>query len=109
MNPAAGAADSVTAVAAATVDTFPKASWLCTVTALEQVPAVTVCGPVVNTRWSAAAGVTVSACVGEGLQPPTAAVTVTLPGEVPLNQKLAALDPAPMVALADATVQPESE
>ena len=47
-------------MADATAETFPKASWLCTVTAAEHTPACLVCTGVVNTRWSAAAGVTVS-------------------------------------------------
>ena len=62
-----------------------------------------------NTRWSAAAGVMVSTWLGEGPQPVTEAVTVTLPGAVPLNQKLAALDPAATVVPAAAAVQPASE
>ena len=109
MKPVAGAADSVTAVADATVETFPKASRLWTVTAAEHTPACLVCAGVVNTRWSGAAGVTVSACVGDGLHPATEADTVALPLAVPLNQKLAVLDPAPTVAVVVETVQPESE
>ena len=105
---AAGDADRLTVVAAETGEAFSYGSRVSTVAAPEHTAAVTVCAPVVKTRWLGGAGLTVSTCVAEA-RPAADAVTVMLPGAVPLNQKLAALVPAAMETEPTAVVQDASE
>ena len=105
----AGAADRLTVVAAETGTTLLFGSWLCTVATAEQAPAVTVCAPVVKTRWSGGAGFTVSTCVAAVSGGTEAdAVRVTLPEAVSLKEKSALLVPARMtIDDTGAPVQPE--
>ena len=66
---------------------FPKASSRASVIVPDVAPAAIVCGAVVNARWLAAAGLTVSCCVAEA-SPPAAAVSVGVPAAVSSYWKL---------------------
>ncbi len=79
---------------------FPKASSRATMIVPPAMPAVRVCGAVVNASWLAAAGLTVSCCVAEvrRARPGRAAVSVGVPADVSSYWKLTVLAPAARVS-----------